>query len=645
MKYKWRSILFLFLSLLVTSLVSCVRENSKSPYRIIIDGGSTGSRLHIFEFVHDSFTNHTNCIRRGSEKVQIPLSAYAPSLSYSQQDLQQKVKEEVKEEVKEVQQQQHDATNTLFSPLNSTHVAQHLIPLFDYAAQIVPSKYHSTTHVLLQATAGMRLLPEQEQELVYDAIYNGLKEHPNFVFTHLKRSDIGVLPGSVEALYGAVAANFLKGVVDVHLHMLNPNHYHDDDNNDGNNVTVTGTATNTNTATSNTVHDNDNNYWNVQMEQDNDFDGPLGALDMGGASMQIVYLPNTDTNPECHNEHHDTCNTNDHSSMDPLPDISHPNRLNSDEFFSVSYLSYGADQFRERLYDTFVNERDRLKANGALHSTSNTILNPCSFQGYTFHWKGFEFVGTGDAKQCAMEVNRLIPHHEETVDFDYYDDYYYDNDEEDFIGGIVMSHHPMTKRRRVGGVHHPPVRGKFFAMSLFFFTLDCLRELSGHEALNSSWPTPSIGELTDALDDLCSRKWQGDLETIQHHSHEFTRAEVLPDRCFEAVYMVTLLRDGFGFEWDSRDITFTYLVDGSEVEWSLGMAISHFAEEESPAVTVSPCHSSSGSSGSNGSSDSGHCTTSSESRLKDLWSYGRNSTPFQYMNTMSTSIRRILGYY
>lgn len=50
--------------------------------------------------------------------------------------------------------------------------------------------------------------------------------------------------------------------------------------------------------------------------------------------------------------------------------------------------------------------------------------------------------------------------------------------------------------------------------------------------------------------------------------------------------MVTLLRDGFGFELESRNITFTYLVDGSEVDWSLGMAISHFAEDHVHAVSV-----------------------------------------------------------
>ena len=67
---------------------------------------------------------------------------------------------------------------------------------------------------------------------------------------------------------------------------------------------------------------------------------------------------------------------------------------------------------------------------------------------------------------------------------------------------------------KVGGVEHPPLRGKFFAMSLYYFSLDSLRVLShphaeAHEALNLSWPTPSIEELFNALDGLCSRSWQG----------------------------------------------------------------------------------------------------------------------------------------
>jgi hypothetical protein len=92
-------------------------------------------------------------------------------------------------------------------------------------------------------------------------------------------------------------------------------------------------------------------------------------------------------------------------------------------------------------------------------------------------------VGTGDAAVCTNEVNRLIPNHSEPTD-------------------------EIKESRTVGGVKHPPIRGHFFAMSLFFFTLDCLRELSKHQGLNESWPTPSIADLTHALDMLCSRDWE-----------------------------------------------------------------------------------------------------------------------------------------
>jgi len=507
--YKHSHILLLlsYISGNIISQVSCrARHSDKSPYRIVVDGGSTGSRLHIFEFQKDLTSNTTACTRQGSDRAHIPLSAFARN------DTQIEANEE----------------------LNATHVAHHLIPLFQYAANIIPSQYHARTSVHYQATAGMRLLEEYEQNLIYDALFTGFKESPDFVFTNLQRENIATLGGEEEALYGAVAANYLKGVVDVKLHMINK---------DG------------------TVED-----------EDVEFDGPLGALDMGGASMQIVYLPHEefeeDFNKYDHHVHGDESEceslvqhrTKTSKGLKELPNLpNRPNRLNGDEFFSTSYLSYGADQFRERLWDNWVEKRE-LNTN-EVFSTKDNIDNPCSFNGYTSEWKGYTFVGTGDAKGCAREVNRLIPHHKEPTD-------------------------EFPESRTVGGVEHPPIRGHFFAMSLFYFTLDCLRELSKHQGLNESWPTPSISDLTQALDILCSRDWNDDLAQIQDNAHKFTRSSVLPDRCFESVYMVTLLRDGFGFDLDSRDITFTFLVDGSEVEWSLGMAVSHFAEDHVHAYSI-----------------------------------------------------------
>lgn len=456
----------------------------------IIDGGSTGSRLHVFESVDHAL------LRRGSARADAPLSAFASLHG---------------------------------EPVNASAVAEHLMPAFQYAAEVIPEQYHASTRVLYQATAGMRLLTEEQQAQVYDAMYTGLLENDRFVFAGLQRSDIATLSGDLEGFYGAVAANYLKGTIDVDLRLLGPDH------------------------------------------------GPIGALDMGGSSTQIVFLPDRK-----HASSAESCASVDNAPAES-PTTSHaaaqdemPSRLQGHDFFATSYLSYGVDQFRERLWNTLVEEHrqqvQRSMAEGDLECDAKLIANPCGFAGHQSEWQGYVLLGTGRTGACIERVQQLIPHPHPN-------------------GDLAMNVLEPTLGKHVGGVEHPPVRGKFFAMSLYFFSLDSLRELShpskeAHEALSRSWPNPSIEELHNALDGLCSRPWKGDLEDIQHNAHQFTRAEVLPHRCIEAVYMVTLLRDGFGFAPESRDITFAFLVDGSEVEWTLGMALVLRADQKSTSTTV-----------------------------------------------------------
>jgi hypothetical protein len=456
----------------------------------VIDGGSTGSRLHVFEFTDDE-NDVEECVRRGSSRANVPLSAFGRLPS--------------------------ETKTTQAQALNATYVAEHLLPLFQYAATVIPVKYHKTTPVKYQATAGMRLLEETEQKAVYDALYQGLVQAETFVFEGMQREDIATLGGDLEGFYGAVAANYLQGMIDTKLRLTS---------------------------------------------QESETQGPIGALDMGGSSTQIVYLTGgsepTEAPLVCQAES-GICES------DAPPSSKSPSQLNGEDFFATSYLSYGVDQFRERLWSTLVREREKEDEQDPESCVSFFIQNPCANAGFQVEWQGFTLVGTGDTPECIQQVKRLIPHPEIPHD----------------------DHHEP----RVGGVEHPPVRGKFFAMSLYFFTLDSLRHLShanedAHQALNLSWPNPSIGELHNALDGLCSRSWQGDLEDIQHDSHQFTRAEVLPHRCLESVYMVTLLKDGFGFHPDSRDITFTFLVDGSEVEWSLGMALALHANNQTTSTTT-----------------------------------------------------------
>ena len=441
--------------------------------------------------MEDDETGKVECLRRGSSRANVPLSAFGRLPS--EQNF----------------------------PLNPMDIAEHLLPLFEFAAIVIPSQFHETTGVKYQATAGMRLLDEEEQAVVYDALYQGLIECNSFAFKRMRREDIRTLGGKLEGYYGAVAANYLKGVVDTSL----------------------------------------------RIKPDNEHSGPVGALDMGGSSTQIVFLPakgeSTDTPQECPNNgpQEETCRAAPQS----------PSNLNEDHFFSTSYLSYGVDQFRERLWSTLIEERKHEGDEDPESCVSKFVRNPCANKGYQTEFEGFTLVGTGNTDDCIRRTQRLIPHPE-----------------------IPHDNHANIKNR-VGGVEHPPVHGKFLAMSLYFFSLDSLRVFSepdyeAHLALNLSWPNPSIEELHNALDGLCSRDWHGDME-LQHDAHSFTRAEVLPHRCIETVYMVTLLKDGFGFHPSSRDITFTFLLDESEVEWTLGMALSMNAEETSLDETSKENHS------------------------------------------------------
>ena len=69
-----------------------------------------------------------------------------------------------------------------------------------------------------------------------------------------------------------------------------------------------------------------------------------------------------------------------------------------------------------------------------------------------------------------------------------------------------------------------------------------------------------------------------------------TNDDKLPNRCVEALYITTLLEDGFGFRGTHRGITLALEIDGTEVEWTLGFALAEELSESlhSDDVTSSP---------------------------------------------------------
>jgi len=436
----------LLIALTISGADESKHRADRSPFHIIVDAGSTGSRLHVFESVESD--SKREVIRRGSQKTRVPLADFARS----------------------------PAAVVAGVSLDPDAVAEHLLPLFKTAAEVIPPEHHSATRVLFLGTAGMRLVEEGEQELIYDAVQEGLKRSKimegGFPFQETKRKNFGTFRGTHEGFFAAVTVNYLAGAVDE----------------------------------------------NVAYRSDRN---PLGALDMGGSSAQIVLPPSS-------------------------PDAS---LRMMDEFYSASHLGYGVDPLRERLFDGFVSHCQIEGAN----CTGSAIGNPCAFSGYVTEWRGYRLIGKGDAKTCSAQIGRLISSSDAfslpTEGFD-------------------------------------PSSANFYAMSNYFFVLDSLRELSSDELLNVSWPTPSLDELDGALDALCSRKWQGDLEDVKDSVHKYTSGDILPTRCLEAVYIVNILRDGYGFDPSSRNVIYTYDIDGTEIEWTFGLATWRFARERAKLLAT-----------------------------------------------------------
>ncbi|KAL6719211.1 Golgi apyrase [Lecanora helva] len=121
---------------------------------------------------------------------------------------------------------------------------EHLEHLFKKARKIIPKDVVEETPVFLLATAGMRLLPDDQRNELLKQICSYTRSHTKFQLpdcdVHIK-----VIPGEVEGLYGWIATNYLIGGFDSpNKHSLGKDHH------------------------------------------------TYGFLDMGGASAQIAFAPN-----------------------------------------------------------------------------------------------------------------------------------------------------------------------------------------------------------------------------------------------------------------------------------------------------------------------------------------------------------------
>ncbi|KAI9145193.1 nucleoside phosphatase family-domain-containing protein [Paraphysoderma sedebokerense] len=152
-----------------------VHENHHK-YGIVIDAGSSGSRIQVYSWQAQGSTGLPKIIPGGIDKSSDGQLKIEPGIS-------------------------------TFGG-NPHDVGPYLRPLLDFASTLVPSELHGSTPLYVFATAGMRLLPQHQQNEVLRHVCLFLRTHYTFLIDSCSKQ-IKVITGETEGIYGWVAVNYL----------------------------------------------------------------------------------------------------------------------------------------------------------------------------------------------------------------------------------------------------------------------------------------------------------------------------------------------------------------------------------------------------------------------------------------------------
>ncbi|CAF0933686.1 unnamed protein product [Adineta ricciae] len=157
------------------------RIGNKDPnlhYGIVIDCGSSGSRLYIYVWPEHS--------GRENELLQI----------------KQLLDSHGRPVVKKLEPGLSSMADT---PENAT---EYLKPLVDFAATTVPPDKHRDTPLYILATAGLRFLNKERQQKLLEDLFNDIVRDYHF---QLEKTHIQVIPGKLEGIYSWIAINYVLG--------------------------------------------------------------------------------------------------------------------------------------------------------------------------------------------------------------------------------------------------------------------------------------------------------------------------------------------------------------------------------------------------------------------------------------------------
>lgn len=190
---KWVRVIWIFLCLLLFGcLASSVHffysnwSRGTSKFYVVLDSGSTGTRVYVFEAsVNPKKLNNPPILLKslpeGFQRTQ-------KGRAYNRME-----------------------TEPGFDKLvhNISGLRKAIKPLIKWAEKQVPAELHKTTSLFLYATAGVRRLPNSESEWILNSAWSILKNSP----FSCKKEWVKIISGMEEAYYGWIALNYHTGVL------------------------------------------------------------------------------------------------------------------------------------------------------------------------------------------------------------------------------------------------------------------------------------------------------------------------------------------------------------------------------------------------------------------------------------------------
>ncbi|XP_010084036.1 PREDICTED: ectonucleoside triphosphate diphosphohydrolase 8-like [Pterocles gutturalis] len=342
------------------------------------------------------------------------------------------------------------------------------------ALKVIPAAKQSEVPTYLGATAGMRLLREQNSsaaDQVLAEVAKTMREYP------VAFKGARILTGEEEGAYGWITINYLLE--------------------------------------SFTKYSPKAHAW-VHPEAANIF----GALDLGGASTQISFMPEGSLNWT-------------EASQFTLYGYNY-------SIYTHSYLCYGQNEMLKRLAKELIVESSSStrvdhpcypKNYNETVSLSSFRTSPCtnaSDPRLTVSNRNVTLQGRGNASGCLAAVRKLFN----------------------------FSACGQSQDCTFDGVYQPPVHGQFIAFSAFYYNFKFLNLTEGQ----------SLDAVKETIEGFCRRTWE-DLSS----SYPEENAERLPKYCANANYILTLLLDAYKFNETSWNNIFFQMKAGSaNVGWTLG---------------------------------------------------------------------------